>query len=140
MSLTEFTEEDAEMNFLPALISALIAVESGGVCSSIGDGGKALGCLQIHKSVVQDVNRIYKTHYSHGDAFHPTMAKQICELYLRAWAPENATPEQCARIWNGGPRGHLKEATKKYWLKVRKEFHRRGAENAEYVKLNGGNQ
>ena len=44
------------MNY-SALISAIMAVESGGRDQAIGDGGRALGPLQIHKAVVVDVNR-----------------------------------------------------------------------------------
>ena len=118
--------EDADMNFLPALIAAIITVESGGDYRAVGDSGQALGILQIHKNVIQDVNRIYKTHFKHTDALNPVMAREICELYLRHYAPENATAEQCARIWNGGPAGHRKASTEKYWEKVRREYVRIG--------------
>ena len=40
------------------LITALIAVESSGNDMAIGDNGRALGPLQIHRGVVLDVNRI----------------------------------------------------------------------------------
>ncbi len=111
-------EDGTDMTFLPALIAAMIVAESGGDIKAVGDGGKALGLLQIHREVVADVNRIHKTHFRHADALDPELSKEICELYIRAWAPEDATPEQCARIWNGGPRGHLKEFTRGYWRKV----------------------
>ncbi len=45
------------MNLGP-LIAALITVESNGRDNAVGDGGRAIGALQIHKSVVVDVNRI----------------------------------------------------------------------------------
>lgn len=106
------------MQFLPALISALIMVESGGDPALVGDGGKALGILQIHWGVVQDVNRNYGTRYRHKDVLVPVIARRICKLYLTHYAGAGATAEQCARIWNGGPRGYDKAATKKYWKKV----------------------
>jgi hypothetical protein len=37
-------------------------------------------------------------------------------------APKNATAEDLARIHNGGPKGHTKKATLKYWDKVKKEM------------------
>jgi hypothetical protein len=121
--------EEENMNFMPALIAALMVVESGGICSSIGDGGKALGCLQIHKGVIADVNRIYKTWFRHEDALNPALAKEICEMYLRYWAEpacrgvaSEQRPEICARIWNGGPAGHKKASTLGYWAKVRREL------------------
>lgn len=106
------------MQFLPALISALVMVESGGDPAKVGDDGKALGVLQIHEEVVQDVNRNYGTRYRHKDVVKPGVAKRICYLYLMHYGGAGATAEQCARIWNGGPRGYGKAATKKYWEKV----------------------
>lgn len=130
--------EEADMNLLPALISAMIAVESGGDFRAVGDGGRALGILQIHKEVIADVNRIYKTSFRHKDSLNPVLAREICELYLRHYAApvfaQGATPgklcalselqnaEICARIWNGGPAGWKKEATRGYWEKVRREM------------------
>ncbi|MCX6994158.1 MAG: hypothetical protein NT011_13590 [Kiritimatiellaeota bacterium] len=118
------------MQFLPQLIAAMVMVESGpsspggyaGQAALVGDGGRAFGCLQIHASVIKDVNRIYGVTYNHNDAFDPAKAVQICRLYLKAYAPPGASPEICARIWNGGPRGHMKASTVPYWERVRKKF------------------
>lgn len=109
-------------------LAALIAVESSGDPAAIGDppspgygaasNGRALGILQIHAEVIRDVNRIYGTHYRHSDALNPARAKKICKLYLQAYAGRNATPERMARIWNGGPNGHKKQATVQYWRRV----------------------
>lgn len=107
------------MQFLPQLIAAMVMVESGGDARAVGDGGRAVGCLQIHAEVIADVNRIYKTCYVQEDLTDPEISKKICQMYLIAYAPPGATPEQCARIWNGGPRGHLKKSTETYWAKVR---------------------
>ncbi len=101
-----------------ALIAALILVESAGNPAAIGDGGRALGCLQIHAAVVQDVNRAYGTNYHHEDALDARKAVHICRLYLALYAPAGADHETLARIWNGGPRGHRKAATLAYWRKV----------------------
>ncbi|MCK9253970.1 MAG: transglycosylase SLT domain-containing protein [Clostridiales bacterium] len=100
------------------LIAALIVVESGGDPAAVGDSGRALGCLQIHPDVVQDVNRIYGTQYHHAAAMTPRHAKRIAELYLLAVAGCGASAERMARVWNGGPRGHRKPETVSYWLKV----------------------
>ena len=43
---------------LELLIPVLIHVESGGDVNAIGDMGEAVGCLQIHEIMVDDVNRI----------------------------------------------------------------------------------
>lgn len=110
------------MNFLPRLISAMIMVESDGRDWIVGDNGRALGCLQIHEAVIDDVNRIYGTNYIHADALYPDRARLICILYLLHYAGSHATAEQCARIWNGGPNGWAKESTISYWEKVQQRM------------------
>jgi hypothetical protein len=103
------------------LITALIAVESGGNDMAIGDGGRALGPLQIHRGVVLDVNRITGSHYRHQDMTNRAQARAVCEAYLRHYG-RGATTEQLARRWNGGPTGDRKTATAAYWQKVKKEI------------------
>lgn len=107
------------------LILALILVESSGDNNAIGDNGKAFGSLQIHQICIDDVNRIYKTNYSHQDAFDRQKSIRICELYLSHYATEKrlnrkVTDQDRARIWNAGPRGYKKENSKPYWKKVKK--------------------
>ena len=104
------------------LISAMILVESGGYAGAIGDGGRALGVLQIHAGVIADVNKHYGLTYKHKDALNPLLAPYICKLYLDMHAPHGATPEIYARIWNGDPTGHKKASTLKYWKKVEKKY------------------
>ena len=107
---------------LKLLILALIMVESGGDPNAIGDKGLAVGVLQIHPIMVRDVNRILgKDKYSLDDRYDRDKSIQMCKVYLTHYGKDKTT-EQLARIWNGGPRGHLKEATKKYWIKVRREL------------------
>jgi hypothetical protein len=102
---------------LTNLITALIAVESGGRDSAIGDQGRALGPLQIHRAVVVDVNRFTGSHYRHQDMTNRAQARAVCEAYLRHYG-HGATTEQLARRWNGGPTGDRKTATLGYWRKV----------------------
>jgi hypothetical protein len=102
---------------LTNLISALIAVESGGRDSAIGDQGRAIGPLQIHRAVVTDVNRITGAHYRHSEMTNRTIARKVCQAYLEHYA-RGATDEQAARRWNGGPTGDRKTATLGYWRKV----------------------
>ncbi len=104
---------------LTNLISALIAVESSGNDLAIGDGGRAIGPLQIHRAVVIDVNRITGSHYRHQDMTNRAQARAVCEAYLKHYG-KGATTEQLARRWNGGPRGDTKTATEAYWRKVQK--------------------
>jgi hypothetical protein len=108
------------MNY-SALISALIAVESGGRDGAIGDQGRALGPLQIHKAVVQDVNRFAGTSYRWEGMTNRADARRVCDLYLGHYA-KGKSLQDAARIWNGGPSGHTKSATKVYWTKVQRHL------------------
>ena len=107
---------------LTNLITALIVVESSGNDLAIGDQGRAIGCLQIHKAVVLDVNRITGSHYRHQDMTNRVAARAVCEAYLKHYG-KGATTEQLARKWNGGgPSGDKKKATEAYWLRVKKHL------------------
>lgn len=104
------------------LISALIIVESSGNDLAIGDNGRAIGPLQIHRGVVQDVNRITGSNYRHQDMTNRVQARAVCEAYLKHYGKGKTTEEQ-ARIWNAGPQGHKKKtATQAYWNKVEKHL------------------
>jgi hypothetical protein len=109
------------------LIDALVHVESKGKVDAIGDNGNAVGCLQIWPSVIQDVNRVYKTKYTLADGYNEAKSRDICKKYLDHYGKsytkktkKTPTNEVYARIWNGGPAGYKKTATVKYWNKVRK--------------------
>lgn len=106
---------------LTNLITALIAVESGGNDMAIGDNGRALGPLQIHRGVVIDVNRITGSHYRHQDMTNRVQARAVCEAYLKHYG-RGASTEQLARRWNGGPAGDRKQATEAYWARVKKHL------------------
>ena len=108
---------------LDRLIPALEQVESAGNPAAVGDNGRALGILQIWDVVVADVNRAKGTSYTHADALDPVKARAICRAYLSIYCTakrlgRQPTMEDAARIWNGGPNGHRKAATVKYWQKV----------------------
>ena len=103
------------------LLAALIMVESGGNPDSVGDKGQAVGCLQIWPCVVEDVNRIAGTSYTLEDRKSPAKSRQMCLIYLQHYG-KGKTWEERARQWNGGPNGHKKAATEKYWEKVKREI------------------
>ena len=106
---------------LTNLISALIIVESSGNDLAVGDGGKAIGPLQIHKAVILDVNRITGSNYRHYEMTNRAQARAVCEAYLRHYG-KGASTEQLARRWNGGPRGDTRPSTEAYWAKVKKHL------------------
>lgn len=98
---------------------ALHLVETSGRRGPIvGDQGRALGPLQIHRAyhqdsrVAGDYSRVAELDYS----------KRVATAYLKRHAPEAwaaGDVETLARVHNGGPRGHLKPATKGYGVRVK---------------------
>ena len=107
------------MSNLSNLITALIAVESSGNDLAIGDNGRALGPLQIHRGVVLDVNRFTGSNYRWESMTNRAQARAVCDAYLQHYG-KGCSTEQLARRWNGGPSGDKKQATEAYWNKVRK--------------------
>lgn len=106
-------------------IDVICKVESNNGMYVVGDDGKAIGCLQIWKSVVDDVNKYSKVKYTYGDRYDKDKSYQMFRLYVGHYATQKRlgrkpTNEDMARIWNGGPNGYKKIATVKYWNKVKK--------------------
>lgn len=99
---------------------ALHVVETSGRSGPIvGDGGKALGPLQIHRAYHAD-SRVAGPYERVADLAY---AKRVATAYLKRYAPQawaQGDVETLARVHNGGPRGHLKPATKGYAERVRR--------------------
>jgi hypothetical protein len=78
-----------------------------------GDGGRSLGLYQISLPLIQDVNRAYRTRYTHQDALVPSIAREIAVRYL---THRNATRslELAARTWNKPNDPYGRKATV-YW-------------------------
>ena len=97
---------------------ALHIVETSGKRGPIlGDNGRALGPLQIHRAyhadarVAGDYSRCEDLDYS----------KRVVTAYLQRYAPQAwaaGDVSTLARIHNGGPRGDKKTATLSYAAKV----------------------
>ena len=100
----------------PLLLSALIAVESGGNDRAEGRHGE-LGALQIKPIMVRDVNRFARTHYTHQQVTNRQVSIDIATKYLAHYG-SNLSDESLARIWQGGPSGHKRSATRAYALRV----------------------
>ena len=121
----------------PSLVYALIQVESGGRRFAVGEGGEAFGILQIREDIIRDVNKAYGSDYRLSDAWDPGLSIEICRRYLDHWGSldrlgREATPEDLARIWNGGPNGWQDLQTAYYWERVRLFFdcHQHGRRSA----------
>lgn len=109
---------------LSAIIAILVSIESSGNDLAIGDGGAARGPLQIHKSVVEDVNRISGKHFQWRRMTNRAEATQVATIYLSHYATEarlghKPSAEEVARIWNGGPNGYRRTATDGYARKFK---------------------
>jgi len=97
---------------------ALHIVETGGKRGAIlGDNGKALGPLQIHRAYHAD-SRIGGDYSRCADLDY---SKRVVSAYLQRYAPAawaSGDVTTLARIHNGGPRGDKKPATIRYGAKV----------------------
>ena len=112
------------LNLMIAFILPVLAVvESNNNPSAVGDNSRAIGILQIHKVFVDDVNRIYKTSFTYADRYSKEKSFEMAALYLRHYGKPNG--KYLAQIFNGGPRGNQKAATKKYWQKCQEVIKQR---------------
>jgi len=107
-------------DWLDELIEKIWLKESSGrLKPPDGDGGAAVGPLQIHKKAIDDVNKFYGTKYTLDDVRQIAPAKEVARLYVTLWL-EKHKEEIAARIYNGGPRGWRKKSTDEYWEDVKK--------------------
>ena len=102
-----------------AIWSAICQVESGGDTDAHNPGEGARGIAQIRAIMVEDVNRIVGSDkYTHDDAWCPEKSREMFDIYNKHYHPKGDY-ERIARCWNGGPKGHTKQATVAYWNKVK---------------------
>ncbi len=107
------------------LLSAIIHVESSNNDSAYNSYEDAVGCLQIRKCMVDDVNRILRRQksdlrFSYDDRWLRNKSIKIFDVYCKHYGL--TTAEEIARCWNGGPRGMQNEMTATYWRKVQKNL------------------
>lgn len=89
-----------------ALIKAIEQVESCGRIDAVGDNGKAVGCLQIHKIMVDDINRIVgKDKYTYQDRLNRQKSYEMAEIYFTHYC-KNMTDDETIACWNAGPKGN----------------------------------
>ena len=124
MSVVNVSLSDVQADALVKTLLAVALVESGGDPCAIGDGGKAVGILQIHPIMVADVNRIMgQQTYSLADRRDVCKSVEMFVLYCLHYWPHGG-PEQWARGWNGGPNGPQQSGTEGYWHRVKTEIAR----------------
>jgi hypothetical protein len=104
------------------MLDAIRTVETGGhadPANAVGDGGKALGPYQIHYGYWLDATERDPALRALGylSVREQATAERVVLAYLTRYAP-SWDLRTCARIHNGGPRGHRKPATLGYAKRV----------------------
>ena len=107
------------------LLSAIMFVESSYNDSAYHKGEDAVGCLQIRKCMVNDVNRILRRQksdirFTYDDRWLRNKSIKMFDIYCKHYGL--TTAEEIARCWNGGPRGMQNEMTANYWEKVKNQL------------------
>jgi len=107
------------------LLSAIVHVESNNNDSAHAENEDAVGCLQIRRCMVDDVNRILKRQKStrrfyYEDRWSRPKSVQMFGIYCKHYGLNTA--EEIARCWNGGPKGMNNPLTADYWRKVQKDL------------------
>ena len=107
------------------LLSAIIHVESSNNDSAYNAYEDAVGCLQIRKTMVNDVNRILRRQksdlrFTYDDRWLRDRSIKMFDVYCKYYGL--ITAEEIARCWNGGPRGMNNPITVNYWRKVQENL------------------
>ncbi len=107
------------------LLSAIMFVESSYNDSAYNSYEDAVGCLQIRKTMVDDINRILRrqksdVRFTYDDRWLRNRSIKMFDIYCKHYGL--TTAEEIARCWNGGPRGMNKPLTTTYWRKVQENL------------------
>jgi hypothetical protein len=108
------TSQEAD---LEQLLDAIAAVESRSNPKAVGDSGRATGVYQIHRRYWIDGTRILGVDWTYDEATDPAKAREVVRAYLTHYGRDRSLLEK-ARIHNGGPGGHRKQATLVYARKI----------------------
>jgi hypothetical protein len=124
VSLTLAVQMPAGFDARP-ILDAIRAVETGAEAdpaNAVGDGGKALGPYQIWATywadAVEHDPSLVANGETHQSVRNAAYAERVILAYWSRYAP-SWDAQTLARIHNGGPKGHRKQATMGYWGKVR---------------------
>lgn len=108
-------------------ITAIRQVETGDSKNkgefAVGDQGRSIGPFQIQKSCWKDSGVQFD--YECCNYYLPSL--MVIIGYFMRWCPNAFSRgdwSTCARIWNGGPKGHKKDATMAYADRVVYELKR----------------
>ena len=122
---------DAARAKLRPLLDALVQVESSGRDDAVGDSGNALGALQVWRVYWSDA---LEHAPAIGGAYEDVRTRVYAERVVVAYwlryaaaAVRDGDLQRLARVHNGGPRGHRKQATVAYWQRVSRAMEARHA-------------
>ena len=95
---------------LDKIIDKLEIIESGGDCAAVGDGGRAVGCLQIHPIMLRECNRILnREEFTLEDRKSRARSRQMAKIFLTAqyykWSAKykhRPGEDLLACAWNSG--------------------------------------
>ena len=110
------------------LMDAICIVESGCDNTKTGDDGKAIGPYQIWEPYWFDATEHDPSiGGSYLDCYNKDYSKKVVLAYRDRYATQSRlghhpTDEDRSRIHNGGPNGHKKPSTAKYWTKVKTQL------------------
>ena len=116
---------------LAILIPILMQIESNNNPDAIGDNGDAVGILQIHEIMVDDVNRIIGTEvFDYDDRTDKNASIAMCRTYLKHYGRNKVSLKNTkienlvvlGRMWNAGPKGHTKLCSLPYAKKIVKAY------------------
>ena len=100
------------------LIQAIHKVETGGKFGPIlGDKGKALGPLQIHREYWRDSGVAGQYEQCADYDYSVRVVNGYMNKYALRYLRRHDL-ESLARIHNGGPSGNTRDSTLKYWQKI----------------------
>lgn len=111
-------KQPLQVDRMDRLFAAICKVESNNNPRAVGDGGKALGIAQIHKVMIDDVNRILKVPtFTYTDRLDPVKSREVFDVWRKHYC-RDASDEVIARRWNQGMGGKLNAASSRYWKKI----------------------
>lgn len=110
---------------LDRILTAIRKQESGGEKrpnEAVGDNGTSLGSFQISRAYwIDALEHDPSIGGEYEDVKDPDYARRVIVAYLSRYIKKSDhwTDERVARIHNGGPSGHKKKSTIKYWREVK---------------------
>ena len=84
------------------IIETLCIIESGGDSAAVGDGGRAIGILQIWPIMVREASRVSGIPFALADRWSPSKSRQMAWAVLIHYQKSHRieSPAKLAGLWN----------------------------------------